>query len=433
MLKKTVGKCLLRAEIRQRKLEKRSSRKCPADVMVWFVVAMWLYGDDCYTHVFRWLHRFSRGKMPSSSALTQARARIGVPILAAVYRKVVRCLCSSQTLGAFYAGRRLVAVDGFVLNLPDSDQNRRAFGRPKNGTSLGAFPQARMIALCEVGSRVFFSFLAKPIRCGEATMARHVYRDLPPNSLLLFDIGFCAYRLMQQVMDQKSDFLGRSKTNRLFQKMQVLSDGSYLSKIYATDYDRVHDRDGQTVRVMEYTLNDPQRVGDGEEHRLVTTLLDEKEHPAETLIVLYHERWEEEIAIDEAKTHLRNSPKLRSHSPAGVMQEIYGLLTAHFVLRNLALEAAALAGVSPRRISFTGTINVLRVSLVEAPRSPRLISEWYENLISEISLQLLEPRRNRINPRVIKRPQSKWPKKRQKHRNPPPLKQTFEETIRVLT
>ena len=401
--------------------------------MVWFIVALWLYGDDCYTQVFRWLHRFSRQHMPSSSALTQARARLGVPIMAAVYRRVVRCLCSSQTPDAFYAGRRLVAVDGFVLNLPDSDENRRAFGRPKNGTSLGAFPQARVVALCEAGSRVFFSFLAKPIRCGEATMAQHLYRDLPQNSLLLFDIGFCASRLMRQVMDQQSDFLGRAKTNRRFQKMRMLSDGSYLSKIYASDYDRLHDRGGRTVRVMEYTLDDPQRVGDDEEHRLVTTLLDEQEHPAETLIVLYHERWEEEIAIDEAKTHLRHSPKLRSHSPAGVMQEIYGLLLAHFVIRKLALEAAAQAGVSPRRISFTGTINVLRVSLVEAPRSPRLIRAWYENLIGEISLQLLEPRRNRINPRVIKRPQSKWPKKREIHRNPPPLKHNFEETIRLLT
>lgn len=433
MLKKTVGIDILRAEIRKRKLQKRSGRKCPAEVMVWFLVAIWLFGDDCYTQVFRWLHRFSLQDMPSSSALTQARARLGIPIIASVYQKVVRCLCDNQTPNAFYAGRRLIAVDGFVLNLPDSNGNRGAFGRPRNGTSFGAFPQARIVALCEVGSRVFFSFLAKPIRCGEVTMAHHVYRNLPENSLLLFDIGFCAYQLMAQVIDRKSDFLGRSKTNRCFKKMQVLSDGSYLSKIYANDYDRLHDRGGQSVRVIEYTLDDPQRVGYAEKHRLVTTLLDAKEHPAQTLIVLYHERWEEEVAIDEVKTHLRHLPKLRSHCPAGVIQEIHGLLISHFVIRKLAFEAAVKAGVSPRRISFTGTINVLRVNLVEAPRSAGLYRSWYENLIVEISLQLLEPRRNRINPRVIKRPQSKWPKKRQKHRNLPPLAHTFDETIQILT
>lgn len=432
-LKKIVDKKYLQREVRCRNLDKRRSLKCPAYLMVWFTIAMWLYGNDNYTQVFRWMHRFSKKFTPTSSALTQARAKIGVAIMARVYRKVVQCLCSEDTPESFYAGKRLVAVDGFVLNLADSEDNRRAFGRPKNGTSYGAFPQTRIVALCEVSSRVFFSFLAKPIRCGEVTLAKHVYRFLPEKSLLLFDIGFCAYELMKMVIDQKSDFLGRAKTNRCFKKMRILSDGSYLSKIYASDYDRLHDRNGTAVRVIEYTIDDPERTGHGELHRLVTTLVDEKEHPAETLIVLYHERWEEEVAIDEGKTHLRNAPKLRSHRPAGVLQEIYGLLTAHFIIRKLAFEAAAKAGVSPRRISFTGTLNVLRARLPEAPRSRHLLQNWYDTLLQEISLEVLEKRRNRINPRVIKRPQSKWPKKRQKHRNLPPMTYRFEETIARAT
>jgi hypothetical protein len=280
---------------------------------------------------------------------------------------------------------------------------------------------------------VFFSFLAKPIRCGEATMAKYVYRFLPEKSLLLFDIGFCSYELMKMVIDQKSDFLGRAKMNRCFKKMRILSDGSYLSKIYGSDNDRLRDRNGTVVRVIEYTIDDPERTGHGELHRLVTTLVDEQEHPAETLIVLYHERWEEEVAIDEGKTHLRNSPKLRSHRPAGVLQEVYGLLIAHFLIRKLAFEAAAKSEVSPRRISFTGTLNVLRARLPEAPKSRHLIQDWYDCLLEEISLEVLEKRRNRINPRVIKRPQSKWPKKRKKHRNLPPLTQTFDETIVLVT
>lgn len=432
-LKKIVNENYLRREVRSRRLDKRRSTKCPAHLMVWFAIAMWLFGNDCYTQVFRWLHRFTPKFTPSSSALTQARRKIGVSIMAVVYRKVVQCLCARDTPGAYYAGLRLVAVDGFVVNLPDSDENRRAFGRPKNGTSYGAFPQARIVALCEVGSRVFFSFLAKPIRCGEVTMAKHVYRDLPEKSLLLFDIGFCAYALMKKVIDQNVDFLGRAKMNRRFVVFKTLSDGSYLSKIYASDYDRLHDRNGTFVRVIEYTLDDPERVGHGEMHRLVTTLVDENEHPAETLIVLYHERWEEEVAIDEAKTHLRNSPSLRSQRPAGVVQEIYGLLIAHFIIRKLAFEAAVKAKISPRQISFTGTINVLRARLPEAPRSRSLMKTWHDSLLEEISLEVLEKRRNRINPRVIKRPQSKWPKKQQTHRNLPTLTHKFEETIVLLT
>jgi len=432
-LKKIVDKKFLQRNIQRRNLDKRRSRKCPAYVMVWFTIAFWFYGNDCYTQVFRWLHRFSKSLMPSSSALTQARAKIGIGIMADVYRCIVQCLCTNDTPDAFYEELRIVAVDGFVLNVPDSEENRRAFGRPKNGNSYGAFPQVRIVTLCEVGSRVFFNFLAKPIRCGEVTLAKHVYRALPEKSLLLFDIGFCAYELMKIVIDRNSEFLGRSKMGRCFKKMQVLSDGSYLSKIYANDYDRLQDRNGTVVRVIEYKLDDPQRVGHGEMHRLVTTLLDENKHPAATLIVLYHERWEEELGIDEAKTHLRKSPTLRSHRPAGVLQEVYGMLIAHFIIRKLAFEAAKKANISPRKISFTGTINVLRARLPEAPRSRHLIKEWYESLLEEVSLQVLENRRNRINPRVIKRPQSKWPKKQEKHRKLPALERTFAETIDVVT
>lgn len=432
-LNKLVNKRRLAFQVIRRRLDRRRSPKCPAVSMVFFVIALWLYGDDAYTDVYRWLHRFAERMMPSSSALTQARAKLGIAIMADTYREVVRCLCDSQTLDAFYEGLRLVAVDGFVLDLADSEENRNTFGRPKNGTSFGASPQVRVVALCELGSHVFFNFQIKPLRCGEATMAKHVYRGIPEKSLLLFDIGFCATELMTMVIARKSDFLGRCKLNRCFKKFEVLSDGTYLSKIYATDYDRVHDIKGTVVRVIEYTIDDPERVGHQEKHRLLTTLVDEKAHPPETLILLYHERWEEENSIDEAKTHLRSKPNLRSESPKGVVQEIYGMLIAHFVIRKLALEAAKHANVSPRSISFTGTLRVLRTRLPESPRSRASYNEWYKLTLVEVSQKVLEPRRNRINPRVIKRTQSKWPKKRDEHRDLPCLKKEFEETIELLT
>src|SRR4029079_15493068 len=96
---------------------------------------------------------------------------------------------------------------------------------------------------------------------------------------------------------------------------------------------------GMVVRIIDYTFNDPGRPGSGQKHRLLSTLLDAHRHPAERLMVLYHERWEEELAIDELKTHQRPRPVLRSETPAGVVQEIYGLLLGHFVIRKRLLES----------------------------------------------------------------------------------------------
>jgi hypothetical protein len=401
-------------------------------MMVWFTITLGLLGDESYRRVFKWLHRFQSKATPTRSALTLARAKLGIPVFVEIYRNVVKCLCSENTVGAFYRGMRLVAVDGFVVNLFDSEANTRAFGKPKNGSSLGAFPQARIVALCEVGSHVLFSFLVKPIRCGEVTLAKHVYRSLPKGSLLTFDIGFFAYSLVKIVLNKKSQFLGRAKAGHDYKLLQSLSDGTYLTKIYGSYYDRTHDRCGTIIRVIEYTLDDPQRVGDGEKHRLVTSLLDPKLHPAEVLIELYHERWEEEVTIDEIKTHMRTSATLRSQRPAGVIQEIFGLLTAHFIVRRMMFDAATDIDVAPRRISFTGALKILQVRLPGAPRSRRKIAEWYRDLIDEISEEVLPLRRNRINPRVIKKQQSKWPKKRLEHRKLPKLEKKFPDTVCVL-
>ena len=78
---------------------------------------------------------------------------------------------------------------------------------------------------------------------------------------------------------------------------------------------------------------------------MLTTLLDEGLDPAETLIAGYHERWEEELTIDELKTHQRERPVLRSQTPGGVVQELYGLLLGHYVIRTLMQEAAATRGI----------------------------------------------------------------------------------------
>jgi hypothetical protein len=212
----------------------------------------------------------------------------------------------------------------------------------------------------------------------------------------------------------------------------TLKDGSYLAKLYPSARHRDRDEGGIEVRIIEYTFDDPGRPGSGEKHRLLTTLLDEDEHPADCLIMLYHERWEEEVTIDELKTHQRERTVLRSETPAGVVQEIYGLLLGHYVVRKVMCEAAVVAECEPRDLSFVNTLKILRCRLPEVPRSPVGIQSWYQNLIAEVAEERLEPRRDRINPRVIKRKMSNWAKKRQKHWKFPQPTRTFHESIVLL-
>jgi hypothetical protein len=346
--------------------------------------------------------------------------------------ETVTLLGKPDTPGAFYGGMRLMAIDGFVVDLADTLENERAFGRPGSGRAKGAFPQARVLSLCETGSHVLWRNLIKPCHRGEIPMARHLLRYLKKGMLLLWDRNFLCYDMVETVISQHAHLLARVKKNLIFQPIQHLPDGSYLAKLYRNAKDRRHDKDGILVRIIDYTLDDENRPGSGEQHRLLTTLLDPVMDPAETLIQLYHERWEEELAIDELKTHERERPVLRSQTPAGVVQEIYGLLLAHYLVRVLMQEAAAEQGVDPQRISFTNTLKILRCRLPECPASVRGRRRWHRQLIAEIGEEILSPRRNRINPRVIKKKMSNWEKKKPEHRPYPQPNKEFRDAVVIL-
>jgi hypothetical protein len=411
---------------------KRDGARCPrlpGWFMVWFVIALGLFCRDCYRQVFRWLQPFRKGGTPQRTTLCEARKRLGVAPMRTLAEQVIRLLGTSDTPGAFYRGMRTMALDGFVVDVPDNPANERAFGRPGSGRAPGAFPQARVLSLCETGSHVLWRSSIKPCTCGEVTMAHYLLRFLEQDMLLLGDRNFLSYRTTSEVRQRKAHLLARIKKNLIFEPIRVLDDGSYLSKIYRTGYDRKRDRDGIPVRIIEYTLDDPGRPGSGEAHRLLTTLLDEALDPAEALIVGYHERWEEELTIDELKTHQRERPVLRSQTPSGVVQELYGLLLGHYVVRVLMQSAAATRGIDPQRLSFTAASKILRCRLPECPAGARGLRRWYHNLVAEVAEEVLEGRRNRINPRVIKRKMSNWKKKRPEHRNYPRPTKEFGAAI----
>src|SRR6266849_3505311 len=431
-LKRIVPRANVQAVLRRTGHAERRYLRLPAWFMVWFVIALGLFCRDSYRQVFKWLQPFRRQGTPGRSTFCEARQRLGVAPLLQLAQQVVQLQAVPETPDAFYQGLRLMAVDSFVVDVPDSAANVRVFGRPGSGRSTAAFPQARVLALCEVGTHVLWRTLIKPCRRSEVTMAAYLLRFLLTDMLLLWDRGFLSYELVQQVLQGQAHLLARIKNNLVFRPIRRLRDGSYLAKLYPSPRHRDRDEGGLLVRIIEYTLNDPGRAGSGEKHRLLTTLLDAARHPAKRLIVLYHERWEEELAIDELKTHQRERPVLRSETPAGVVQEIDGLLLAHYVVRVLMSEAARRNNLPPRRLSFTGTVKVLRCRLAECPKSRQGLQRWYEDLLAEIAEEVLPERRNRINPRVIKRKMSNWRKKRPEHRRYPQPTKTFRQSIVML-
>ncbi len=419
-----------------------STRSCVLtfEVILWVVLAMGLLTDLPIRQVFKHARRLHAGEgSPGRSNLCMARRRLGVAPVRQLFSQVARPLGRPDTPGAFSYGFRLMGLDGTVYDVPDSPANAAAFGRPSAGPrGAGAFPQVKKLSLVELGTHAEVALVVKHGHCGERAMAAALLRHLRPEMLLLLDQGFYSYELWRKLTATGVKLLVRVVKSMVLRPICTLADGSYLAKVYKNDYDRRKDRDGIVVRVIRYTLDDPQRVGHGEEHVLITKLSDEALHPALEMILLYHERWEEELVFDEQKTHQdpRRASKpahLRSETPAGVIQEIYALSLGHFVIRSLMAEAAATADLDPDELSFTGCFQILKCRLPECDSTtPATFAAWYRGVLWEMQCERTDPRRNRVNPRVIKRKMSKWKKKRPEHRHLPHLKKVFSETVVMI-
>jgi hypothetical protein len=405
------------------------------EVICWVVLAMGILTDPPIRPVFKHARRLRVGEeSPHRSSPCAARRRLGIAPVRRSFEQLVHPLARPETPGAFYHGFRLVGRDGTIWDVPDSEANAAAFARPSAGPrGDGAFPQIRKLSSVELGTHVEFAFVVRSIAHGEQSMVEGLLRHLTAEMLLIRDRNFFSYPLWKAVTARDIKLLARVKSNPVLRPIRDRADGSYLAQIYPAPEDRRKDRDGIVVRVIRYTPDDPQRVGHGEVHTPITNLFEADIYPAQELIMLYHERGEQELVYDEQETHQdpRRATKpahLRSETPAGVIQEIYALSPGHSVARAPMFEAAATAGLDTDRLSFLGCFQILKCRLPECDSTtPGRFEQWDRGLLWEMQSQRTddEVRRNRINPRVVKRKMSKFKKKRPGHRRVPPLKKPW--------
>ena len=303
-------------------------------------------------------------RVPNSASISEARQRLGSRVMSRLFERVARPLATNQTPGAFLGGLRVMAVDGTVLDVPDSKANARVFGYPasRQGTQ-SAFPKVRVVMLIEAGTHLIVDALMCPYRIGERVRAKKLLRSVSEGMLLMWDRGLHSYAMVQATLATGCEYLGRVPANAKFPVEKVLDDGSYLSLIHPDGKSKKKGGSKILVRVIEYTIDS----GQGKHsYRLITSLVDIGLFPALLLATQYHQRWEIENTIDEFKTHLngRKTP-LRSLQPRAVVQEIYGWLLAHYAVRHLMFTAAQQAGISPLRLGFTGTLKVLRRAIAD--------------------------------------------------------------------
>ena len=349
-------------------------RALPAWVMAYYSMGMALYADGSYVDVLAlltdglsWTSGWEDAwKLPTKSAISQARQRLGSAPVEQLFRQVTGPLATVDTPGSFLAGRRLVAIDGTTFDLDDSPANDGCFGRPGvNKGERSAFPQARVVAVAECGTHAMFDAEIGVYSAGERELAGPLIDRLAPDMMLLADRGFYSAALWQQAASTGADLLWRVSKSIKPRPVEELCDGSWVVEIRPPKTPGISRGKAFRVRLIDYTV-DNHTGQEPSEIRLFTTVMDPGDIGAQELAVAYTQRWEIETAFDELKTHQRGARVvLRSRSPDMVHQEIWGHLCCHYAIRTLMCEAAHHAGRDPDRVSFVAAINIARATIAQ--------------------------------------------------------------------
>jgi hypothetical protein len=357
------------------------TRMLPARLMAYYTMACTMYFDDAYPEVWNklltgleWARRYRQRRavrmQPTAAALTKARQRLGPEVMAAILEAVMTPLPDGpdQAPWAYFHGLRVLAVDGFTMNVAKTPDNVAAFGMPSNEDGAGAYPQVRVVALAETGPRSLQGAQVGPLADGEQSMARKLWPRLERGDVVVGDRNFLSHADLTAVLATGAHAVFRVKADVDLPVLRVLPDGSFISRIADPNASRRlrrkglrgEDIPGIEVRVIEYTVTgdpeDPLGAGAPSElFCLATTLTDEHAYPMEGFPDLYHDRWQLETAIGDVETRLRGGPDavLRSRLPELVYQEVYGLLCVYQAIRALINAGAEHAGLDPDRVSFT--------------------------------------------------------------------------------
>ncbi len=398
----------------------RRVRLLPARVVVYFVLAMGLFGECGYRRVWAAMTAgWPRGMVadPSAAALRQARQRLGVKPLVLLFDRLRGPVGTASTPGVFWRGLRLVAWDGTSVEVADSPENVAHFRRHGARSSRPAgYPQLRLTALVECGTRALVDAVFGPQQYTEVPQARCLLASLRPGMLLLADRGYDGFEALRDASATGADLLWRVQSGRLLPVIHPLPDGTHLTWI--TDR-RSADRLAKwqqrgrrtpppamtalTLRVIRYQITVTRADGTSQAStvRLLTTLLDPERHPAAELAALYHQRWEIETAFYGLKVTLRGADRvLRSRTVDGVEQELFALLALYQASRRAVTEAATSAHLDPDRLSLTIALHTIRLTVINARTSDP--ADLGAALVHTRNLAPAQ-RRSRTSPRCVKR------------------------------
>jgi len=246
----------------------------------------------------------------------------------------------------------------------------------------------------------------------ELEFAKPLWESIPESSLTVLDRGYLGAQVLLGIeAGRDRHWLTRGHAKLKMKVLRHLGPDDDLVEMVVSAEARQKDPSlprTWTARRIGYQLSGFRK------QFLLTSLRDAERFPAPEIVDLYHERWELELGYDEIKTDLLDREQaIRSKTPDGVRQELWGLMLVFNLVRLEMETIARQENVAPTRISFVSALRLIRdewewLSLSNAGAIPKRIAE----LRRAVKRYILPPRRKRSYPRAVKLKMSSYNRKK---------------------
>lgn len=390
-------------------------RRLPADQVIWIVLGMGMFRDRPIEDVVSKLDLAlpAAGSTIARSSVSQARDRVGSEPIRWLFERSASVWSGRSSEAHEWRGLKLYGIDGSTVRIPDTPENREAFGGQsgRKGSESG-YPMVRIAALMVLRSHLLAACSFGSYGANEIQYAWPLLDTIPSNSLTILDRGFFGARFLMAIGAGKNrQWLTRGRSDLKSRVIKKLARGDELIELEVSKHARRQDPSLPAtwrMRAVRY-----RRKG-FRPQLLLTSLLDPLEYPAAELADLYHERWELELGYDEIKTELLDREEtIRSRKPEGVKQELWGILLTYNLIRLEMAHIAAEADVEPTRISFVEALRLIRDEWEWlSVTSPGAIPKRLETMRRNVKRYILPPRRVRSFPRAVKIKMSSYDRKR---------------------
>lgn len=352
-------------------------------------------------------------KPVTNEALIKRRKRLGFETLKHLFELTAAAV---EPLRSSFGGLRTLIIDGTYLDVPDTLENSRRFGRCKATKGRSAFPHVMLVVLMEATTRQVIAAVIQRCDQAEVQAAWYLSKNLKPGDVVILDSGYASAALFEHLVSLGVHVLMRMKALTKPTVLKSFGAGDNLVRMTsrAPKWRKRWTPRAVIARFVTYRVD-----GGKDVIRLASSFLDPKKVHSLTIAQMYRTRWQVELSFKEVKKGLIRlksgvaQTHLRSHLPELVLQEAYAFLALYNIVRGLMRDAAEAYGLDPLDIGFVDTVEHLKrmwssFSLASPQRNKRLFAALTRQLAEFTNSR---PRRGRVCPRVVKKRTSRIPVK----------------------